>query len=440
MKEEKACFLIGVGGAGMSALARYFLNLGYEVLGYDRLETSLTEHLKDSGVQIFTSWDLDRLLRIIEKHPNLKVITTPAVKQNNPYLQELSKHYKTYKRSEVLGEISRRNKCLSVAGTHGKTTISSMLATIYKEANQPMIAFLGGESHNFTSNFFERKGADQVMVVEADEYDRSFMRLKSHSAVIANVDPDHLDVFGNQEGVVKGFQGFAATVEQKLLVHESCQNYFSKESYTYGLQGDFSYQENEGLTFFFDGKAYPINKKFFGKHNIENALGAFGLAVLNGISPEVAKAGIESFSGVKRRFDVRAISKDITYIDDYAHHPSEIEALHQAVSQNFSKPILGIFEPHLYSRTVDFADEFRKALGLFDKLFLLDLYPAREEIVEGVNSDWLAEGIQTEVIRVQLDDLKTCLKGNDYPTVVSFGAGTIGKYTELIEETLHLND
>jgi UDP-N-acetylmuramate--alanine ligase len=431
----KSVFLIGIGGAGMSALARYFLSKNYFVFGYDREISEVSKVLRDLGATISTS--VSESMDAIESNSIVHIIRTPAVKETHPLMLALKDH-KVVKRSDELGVISRKHNCLAVAGAHGKTTISSMLAKILAYEKKPMIAFLGGDCKDFESNYYEVEGEDQRMVVEADEYDRTFLKLSPQSAIISNLDADHLDIYKDEKGVIEGFNQFANIVCGKLLVHQDHSAKVEKTHVTYGLEGDFSYElEGNALTFCFEGRSFHFESPFLGIHNIENALGAFALAVMNDVNPDTAIAALLDFKGVKRRAEFVVQTEQLTFIDDYAHHPSEIKVLKDAIDRQFpGKKVLGVFQPHLFSRTQDFVADFRKELGRWDKLLLLDIYPAREEPIPGVTSQWLIEGIRGVAKPSSLSSLLEDVQQEEFDVLVVFGAGSIGTKVKDLKEML----
>lgn len=434
---EKNVFLIGIGGAGMSALARYFLSKNFNVYGYDRELTEVSESLIGLGANIET--DVQKTLDLFDSLTFEKIVRTPAVKEDNPLMIGLfERGLKIIKRSDELGNISRNHICLGVAGTHGKTTISSMLAKILAHEGKSMIAFLGGDCKDFESNYYEIAGQDQRMLVEADEYDRTFLKLHPHSAIISNLDADHLDIYGDEEGVFEGFNAFAGLVKGNLLVHVDHAENIYKECFTYGKNGDFSYKlDGNLLSFEFKGGSYSFNSPFLGIYNIENALGAFGLAVLEGVKPEIAIEALMNFKGVKRRAEFIIRRDDLVFIDDYAHHPSEIKVLRDAIEKQYhGKKVLGVFQPHLFSRTQDFVDDFRMELSRWENLLLLDIYPAREEAIPGVTSEWLSEGIESNIELASLDNVFSKVKEKDFDVLVLFGAGSIGTKVKEIKSFL----
>lgn len=430
-------FLIGIGGAGMSALARYFLSKEYSVYGYDREISDVSRDLINQGAIIET--DIELALSVLTDKTFEKIIRTPAVKEDSPLMQGIANFgLKVIKRSDELGLISSQHSCLCVAGTHGKTTISSMLAKILAHDGSPMVAFLGGDCKDFESNYFEIEGKEQRMVVEADEYDRTFLKLNPVHAIISNVDPDHLDVYGNEEGVREGFNEFAELVKGNLLVHEDHAQYISKPCLTYGEEGDFSYVLKDNLlTFICNKGTYTFRSPFLGVHNIENALAAFALSVLDGVKPELAVEALKDFKGVKRRADWIVNNSRLVFIDDYAHHPSEIKVLKDAIELQFpGKKVLGVFQPHLFSRTKDFVHDFRCQLSRWERLLLLDIYPAREEPISGVTSKWLSEGVDTSIKHSSLSSLVGDVRGEIFDVLVVFGAGSIGTKVNDLKELL----
>lgn len=402
MLDRPNIYLIGIGGIGMSALARYFHSSGRKVFGYDRYRSPLCEKLEEEGMKIHYEDDLNQIPSSF-KPGNTLVIYTPAIPEEHSELNYFKKKkFLLKKRAEILGEISRAHACLAVAGTHGKTTTSSLLAHLYRYNEHSISAFLGGISTNYNTNFWGKEETE-ILVTEADEYDRSFLNLKPSAAVITSTDADHLDIYGEADELIKTFKEFGDSVKDFLLVHEDSGLDIGLK---YGLDSSNSYFADEIRVeehqFVFDfvhpqGRIANINFPLPGRHNIQNAVAASALALKYGLSEQEIKAGLESFKGVKRRFEYHIVNENLVYIDDYAHHPSEIEALAGAVRELYpDKEIIGIFQPHLYSRTQDFLEGFAESLSLFDELILLDLYPARERPIAGVNSRAVLDRVKLE--------------------------------------------
>ncbi|UJH68203.1 UDP-N-acetylmuramate--L-alanine ligase [Allomuricauda sp. SCSIO 65647] len=427
-------YFIGVGGIGMSALARYFKFIGKNVAGYDKTATPLTAELIDSGISVHYKDDVDLISEEFKNSEDTLVVYTPAVPKE---LKELNyfidKAFVVKKRAAVLGMITRDTFCFAVAGTHGKTTTSCILAHLLKESGVPFVAFLGGISEDFDSNFV-LEGIEHA-VVEADEYDRSFLHLSPDVACITSMDADHLDIYGDAGELQKSFNDFAKKLkpEGKLFV----KNGLPLKGITFGIEDASDYEiENikvEHGTYLFDLKtpAETLTNVRFGKpgrHNLLNGLAAFAMAVQLGCPPHRLAKALGTFKGVQRRFSYQIKEKDFVFIDDYAHHPTEIDAVYGAIAEMHpQKKVVSVFQPHLFSRTRDFADGFAKSLGKFDVVLLLEIYPAREEPIEGVNAEWLLRQIENpnkELVDKQ--NLVERIKVYKPDVVVTMGAGDIG--------------
>lgn len=424
----------------MSALARYFKFIGKNVAGYDKTQTPLTEALVAIGIDVHYEDSIDRVAPTYRDAASTLVVYTPAVPaDHSEYGYFLNRDFEVKKRSEVLGLVTKETFCFAVAGTHGKTTTSSILAHLLKETGASFTAFLGGISEDFDSNFvFE--GAD-YSVVEADEFDRSFLRLYPDVACITSMDADHLDIYGSEEEIIKGFKEFANKVstDGKLFI----QNGLPLAGTTYGIEGNADYRiENlnvEEGCYVFDLKTpntllKGLKFKKPGKHNLLNALAAFAMATQTGIGEtELAKA-LETFKGVQRRFSYKIRNANFVFIDDYAHHPTEIEAVHQAVSEMHpDKKTLVVFQPHLYSRTRDFVEGFAESLTKFDSILLLNIYPAREKPIDGVTSEWLLEKIGNPNKKcIEKSSILEEVRRQKPEVLITMGAGDIGLEVEKI--------
>jgi len=445
-------YFLGVGGIGMSAIARYFNSLGCKVVGYDKTKTVLTEQLESEGISIHYDEDINQIPENIKEEGAL-VIFTPAIPSNNKEFQYLKEQgVKLYKRSEVLGLISQNYFTIAIAGTHGKTTTSSIIAHILNECGVNCVAFFGGISLNFNSNLLLNKDAT-VMVVEADEFDRSFLTLNPDIALITSVDADHLDIYGDKNEMKNAYSEFVEKIKQggKLITKQECIDELSirsdikVSSYSVDALADTSAKNIEikegNYVVDVDSNTeliYEVKIGLPGIHNVENAIGAFAIADKLGIDKQQIKAALESYKGVQRRFETHIKTKDIVYIDDYAHHPSELEMCIQSARELYpDKKITGIFQPHLYSRTRDFVDEFAKTLSLLDELILLDIYPARELPIEGVNSK-LIEGKVTISNKsvVAKTDLLTVLADKNIEVLLTMGAGDIDVFVQPIKGQL----
>ncbi len=445
-KNIHTVYFLGAGGIGMSALARYFKLEGKEVYGYDLHRTPLTEQLESEGIRIH-----------YEDNPSLipqdtgLVIYTPAIPADNKEMIYLQKsNIPMLKRSEVLGLLSEGYKTVAVAGTHGKTSITAMTSHLLVSTGIPVMAFIGGIALNFSSNFVHYPGAE-IMVVEADEYDRSMLKLHPYLSLISSVSADHLDIYKDIDDLRNTFVRFANQTAQEgaVILHENIdidglQNnrilkYGTKSSGN-GYASDVRVV-NGKFTFalhFPDSEPVTVTMEVPGLHYVQNAVGAAMLAFQLGLSTKQIKAGLESFKGVERRFNFRIRTGDCIYIDDYAHHPEEIEATLEAARMLFpGKKMTVVFQPHLYSRTRDFASDFGKALSLADHIILLPIYPAREKPIPGITSEYLLQ--KTEKPEKQLlekEELYALLKETKPELLLTLGAGDIGMMTDKIEEIL----
>jgi len=380
---------IGIGGIGMSALARWALSKKMDVSGYDAIESDLTKSLEAEGATIYYEKESINFINNSEK----LVVYTPAISKNHPQIVDaLDKKLKIIKRAELLGYITKQGICLAVAGTHGKTTTSCLLAWIIYNSGIPVQGFFGGISKNFETNYIE--GEPGITIVEADEFDRSFLHLEPSASVITSTDPDHLDYYKTQNQLERAFKDFAKK-SKKCFVHKDVKT-ISGESYGLGDQkfGADNVLSNQGSQFFdliLDGEKYKnVHAGMAGEHNIENAIAASVLAKEIGVSVKNIIKGIESFKGVKRRFEILVSNRDNIYIDDYAHHPTEIKKLINSIKKIFpGKPIAMLFQPHLFSRTQDFIENFKEILSEIDMLGILPIYAARENPIPGINSEKL---------------------------------------------------
>ncbi|SDL63949.1 UDP-N-acetylmuramate--L-alanine ligase [Salinimicrobium catena] len=437
-------YFIGIGGIGMSALARYFHALDYNVSGYDRSSSDLVNQLRAEGIEVINSSKVEDLPEAILEDKESLIVYTPAIPKEHPqYLHFVADSYQMEKRAEVLGKLTKGHFTLAVAGTHGKTTTSTMLAHLLKATGAEVTAFLGGISENYDSNLI--MSGDKVMVVEADEFDRSFLQLAPNIAAITSMDADHLDIYGEDSQIKDSFRAFAA------LVPEDGKLFFANglplKGTSVGVEDDSdviaqNVQIKNG-SYLFDLKTkertYPgFSLQLPGRHNLQNAVTALAMALEFGAPPELLAGALASFKGVQRRFSYRIRTEELALIDDYAHHPAEITAVHQAIKEMHpGKKVLAVFQPHLFSRTRDFAEEFGRSLSLFDEVLLLDIYPAREEPIEGVTSEWLLEKIENNKKQlVQKEELPQAIKNSDARVVVILGAGDIGEEVERIKKKM----
>ncbi|MFN8288012.1 MAG: UDP-N-acetylmuramate--L-alanine ligase [Chitinophagales bacterium] len=448
LKDIKKVYFLGIGGIGMSALARYFKSLGAEVSGYDKTPTHLTDELKAEGIDVVFEDDLNLMPKDIDL-----VVYTPAIpKDHKGFNFYRDNNYNLKKRSEVLGIISADRFTIAVAGSHGKTTVSSMIAHILTQSGFGCSAFLGGIAVNYNSNYLQ--GQNDVVVIEADEFDRSFHRLSPDMAVITAVDTDHLDIYGSKEAIDEAFLEFVNKVsDEGFLVVKSNQSIndslpvLDKAFYALSDTDADVYCSKYWVV---DG-GYLFNVNFFGTelkglrlniggfHNIENALAAITIAKELRITDENIKAALASFKGIKRRFEKLVDNERHVFIDDYAHHPEEIRVFLESVKEIYPKrKITAIFQPHLFSRTKDLADGFAKALSIVDEVILLDIYPARELPMEGVTSALIYDQLSCrKKSLIKKEELLDALKQrNDLDVVLTIGAGDIDKYLEGIKALL----
>lgn len=446
MKFSKAhidrVYFLGIGGIGMSALARYFHREGVAVSGYDRSPSVVTSALEAEGIQVFYNQDVSRL-----SGKDL-IVYTPAIPASSPEMMEASNgSYLLKKRAEVLGELSRTFKTLAVAGTHGKTTTSTMLAHFLRGSGVDVSAFLGGISRNLNGNFVH--GSSEWMVTEADEYDRSFLHLTPHTGIITSLDPDHLDIYGNSESMTESYRQFAAQCTRQL-VHISVASASWAAGYqTYGVNaGDVRAEnlrpEGLGVRFTYRGDDFTIENLFLpmpGEHNVSNATAAIAVALACGVKPEILREATASFSGIYRRFEVKLHTDVLSHIDDYAHHPTEIEAAIAAAREYLpGRKLTVVFQPHLFSRTRDFASGFADALSKADKVILMEIYPAREEPIPGISSSMLMEKMSLKQTSLVSRDMITATLMDSVGThdvVLTLGAGDIDREIDKITESLH---
>lgn len=444
LKQFTHVFLIGIGGIGMSALARYFNQKGLTVSGYDRTESELTKTLSAEGIEVVYSEASGTHIQNLSKESTL-VIYTPAISKTSKFFDYFkTQDFEVYKRSVVLGIITKHLPTLAVAGTHGKTTTSAILVHILKVAGVKLTAFCGGILQNYKTNYIG--DGEEVVVVEADEFDRSFLQLHPTAAVINSMDADHLDIYETSQKLVDTFKEFSRLVPKGHLYAKSG---LGLDAYTLGIGEEADVQvnhisiENGSYRFNFkQGEVHLTGLQFTlpGRHNLFNAAAALALAV--DFKPELAKEfgeALTSFEGVQRRFNYIYKSDDLVVIDDYAHHPKEIDAVYQAISEMHSeKKSVVIFQPHLFSRTQDFAEDFAKSLAQFDEVNLLDIYPAREEPIEGVTSDFLLNLIQhpSKHLMIKTDIQHRIATAKD-EVIVLLGAGDIGVEATKISKHLH---
>lgn len=447
-------FFIGVGGIGMSALARYFNLIGKNVVGYDRTKSELTNELEKEGIVLINSYESDQIPQSCRNPKDTMVVYTPAVPSDIPLMTWFKTHnFPIYKRAQVLGLLTITRKGICVAGTHGKTTVSTMISHLLKNSWLGCSAFLGGISINYNTNLLVSSESNYV-VIEADEYDRSFHSLNPSLAVITSIDPDHLDIYGTFENVQQSFNHFASLVKKEgiLIVKKGVPiNPELKKNvtfYSYALEdvSDFYAKRIriEHGNYMFDLVTPDrVVKNLIlgvpGKVNLENAIAALSVAYLLGCADADLSNGIMSFRGIKRRFEYHVKNETNIYIDDYAHHPNEINATLKSVRELYpTKQLTGVFQPHLFSRTQDFAMEFAESLNLLDELILLDIYPAREEPIEGVTANLIFNnvGLKNKVL-ISIDKLEDELKLRKPELLITMGAGSIGDMTMQIKKVIN---
>jgi len=446
-------YFLGIGGIGMSALARYFHAKGFQVAGYDRSESVLTAELLTEGIKVSFDENVDQIPFVYTNSENTLVILTPAIPQNHPQLAYFREHNFTIKkRAQVLGDITRQSKGICIAGTHGKTTTSTITAHLLYQSQVSCNAFLGGIANNYNTNLLLSTESNLV-VIEADEYDRSFHQLSPYMAVITSADPDHLDIYETADAYRESFEYFTSLIRPggALIMRKGIniepQLQKGVKLYTYSMDegGDFHADNIRTLKgeihFDFVTPTDRINDVRLGvpvRINVENSVAAMALAWLNGVTTDELRTGISSFSGIYRRFNVVYKSDKIVYMDDYAHHPSELKASISSIRNLYpDRKITGIFQPHLFSRTRDFAPAFAEALSQLDELILLDIYPARELPIEGVDSELILRNVKLKNKTLcTKENLLSLLKEKELDVLVTFGAGDIDKLVPLIKEQL----
>lgn len=442
---EQNIYFLGIGGIGMSALARYFQKKGCKVSGYDKTPSPLTARLEEEGMTIH-----------YEDNPNLIpddidfVVLTPAIPSDSLELNYLrERNVRIIKRAEVLGEISRHTKSIAVAGSHGKTTVTSMVTHLLKYSGKKMSAFIGGIAKNINSNVVIGDENDELVVMEADEFDRSFLRLSPYLSIVTSIDADHLDIYGDKEQVVESFNQFVEkTAADGVVVHNNkLQIVTDRKKITYGIDdADFMARNiriENGVTKFSvvtkEGHDYgEFQMHIYGEHNVMNALSAIISCLCFDVDIEVIRAGLAEFQGVLRRFDIRVKNDKVCYIDDYAHHPEEIKASLRTAKTIFpDKEMTVIFQPHLFTRTRDFMLEFADALSLADRLLLMEIYPAREKAIPGVTSSALLEKVSCkEKFICQKEELLKMVNDIKPQLLITMGAGDIDRFVPQLETLL----
>ena len=440
-------YFLGIGGIGMSALARYFKAKGYEVAGYDRTPSPLTHRLEDEGISIHYVDDPSLIPESIEF-----VVLTPAIPSNSLELNYLrEKNIKIVKRAEVLGMLSRQHKSLAIAGTHGKTTTTALVTHILMTANTKVSAVIGGIARNIDSNVVIGSDTDDYVVMEADEFDHSFLQLSPYVSIVTSIDADHLDIYGDYQHLRASFNEFVDQTDSDGLViyHAALPLDTTRKHITYGLANADVLAENikvvDGETCFdlvsnvsTQNSMSSLKMSLYGNHNVQNALAAIIMCSHIGVSEDDIRRGLATFKGVQRRFDIRVKNEKHIYIDDYAHHPEEIKAALTAARNAYrGKELTVVFQPHLFTRTRDFMDGFAESLSLADRVILLDIYPAREFPIEGVTSAALLEKITSKnKILCSKEELLNTIQSIDPELIMTVGAGDIDRFVPQIEKLL----
>ena len=454
-KDIKAVYFIGAGGIGMSAIARYFINRGLVVAGYDRTPSDLTRQLEKEGMLIHYEENVNEIPHACKKPESCLVVYTPAIPADHRELQYFrSNGFEIQKRAQVLGTLTRQSKALCVAGTHGKTTTSTMCAHIMHRSRKDCNAFLGGISKNYGTNYILSDTSEYV-VIEADEFDHSFHWLSPYMTVITSTDPDHLDIYGTQEAYLESYRHYTELIQPggTLIIHRGLEMKENLQEgvrrYDYALnEGDFHAEniriENGEITFDFISPIEKIRNIELGQPiliNIENGIAAMAMAQLAGCTAKELRYGMQTYNGVERRFDFKIKTDQLVFLSDYAHHPKEILQSARSIRELYSeRKITAIFQPHLYTRTRDFYHEFADALSLLDEVILTDIYPAREQPIEGVTSrliyDNLRPGIERQLIT--MDDVLPLVKSRTFDVLVVLGAGNLDnlvpQMTKLLKE------
>ncbi|WP_278372159.1 UDP-N-acetylmuramate--L-alanine ligase [Segatella bryantii] len=453
LKDIKAVYFIGAGGIGMSAIARYFINRGLVVAGYDKTPSDLTHQLEKEGMLIHYEENLDEIPHACRKKDSCLVIYTPAIPASHKellYFQENG--FEVVKRAQVLGTLTRTHKGLCFAGTHGKTTTSTMCAHIMHQSHLDCNAFLGGISKNYGTNYILSDKSDYV-VIEADEFDRSFHWLRPWMSVITSTDPDHLDIYGTKEAYLESFRHYTELIQDggALIIHTNLEvkpNVSDKvKTFTYSRdEGDFHAENininNGEITFDLVSPIENVKGIQLGQPipiNIENSIAAMAMAQLNGCTAEELKYGMQTYTGVDRRFDFKIKNNKHVFLSDYGHHPKEVMQSAKSLKELYpNRKITAMFQPHLYTRTRDFYKDFAEALSLFDEVVLTEIYPAREEPIPGVTSkliyDNLKEGVEKDMILK--DDVLDYVKNRDFDVLVVLGAGNLDNYVPQIAKIL----
>ena len=448
MSDFSKIYFLGIGGIGMSAIARYYKRKGYPVAGYDRTPSDLTKELEEEGISVHYTDDYDYIPKDVT---STLVVYTPAIPDDLGEFVYVREHgYTMVKRSRMLGELSYGQTCLAVAGTHGKTTTSTLVAHIMTEAGPGCSAFLGGISKNYGTNLLVSQ--NRIFVAEADEFDRSFLQLHPTVAVITAMDADHLDIYGTLEEYQKAFKTFASQVTREVIVKKGLAitpEDTKARILTYSYDDPSADYHAAGARpdklghYIFDlvypgGVVKDVRCGIPGWVNVENSVAAAAVCLSQGVNPEAVKAAIGTYLGVKRRLDVHVASPELTYIDDYAHHPRELSSAISSIKAMYpGRKLTAVFQPHLYTRTRDFAEDFAKSLSAVDKLILLDIYPAREEPIPGVTSKIIFDKVTApEKVMLKKEELMEYINKEPLEVLATFGAGNIDRFVAPLAESL----
>ena len=453
LKDIKAVYFIGAGGIGMSAIARYFIHKGMVVAGYDKTPSELTRRLEKEGMLIHYEESVDKIPHACKKPASTLVVYTPAIPADHKELTFFREGgFEIEKRAQVLGTLTRTHKGLCVAGTHGKTTTSTMCAHIMHQSQQDCNAFLGGISKNYGTNYILSDKSDFV-VIEADEFDRSFHWLRPWMSVITSTDPDHLDIYGTKEAYLESFRHYTELIQPggALILHKNLEMQQHVQEgvhvYEYSLdEGDFHAEnikiENGEITFDFISPVECVRNVMLGQPvpiNIENGVAAMAMAQLNGCTSEELRYGMKTYAGVDRRFDFKIKNDRHVFLSDYAHHPKEIYQSAKSIRELYKdRKITAIFQPHLYTRTRDFYQDFANSLSLLDEVILCDIYPAREKPIEGVTSKLIYDNLKPGVEKsmIHKEDVLDLVKSRDFDVLLVLGAGDLDNYVPQIAKLL----
>lgn len=453
LKDIKAVYFIGAGGIGMSAIARYFIHKGMVVAGYDKTPSELTRRLEKEGMLIHYEESVNEIPHACKKPASTLVVYTPAIPADHKELTFFREGgFEIEKRAQVLGTLTRTHKGLCVAGTHGKTTTSTMCAHIMHQSQQDCNAFLGGISKNYGTNYILSDKSDFV-VIEADEFDRSFHWLRPWMSVITSTDPDHLDIYGTKEAYLESFRHYTELIQPggALILHKNLEMQQHVQEgvrvYEYSLdEGDFHAEnikiENGEITFDFISPVECVRNVMLGQPvpiNIENSVAAMAMAQLNGCTAEELRYGMKTYAGVDRRFDFKIKNDRHVFLSDYAHHPKEIYQSAKSIRELYKdRKITAIFQPHLYTRTRDFYQDFANSLSLLDEVILCDIYPAREKPIEGVTSKLIYDNLKPGVEKsmIHKEDVLDLVKSRDFDVLLVLGAGDLDNYVPQIAKLL----